>query len=266
MKPKTACLVLLLLATSINAWAGEPGSIYLRGSVGLATQSLGDVNDDIARVGSDLGEISSRIDWEEFGGAVPFGIEGGFQLDQRISWGIGFTYQKSNVEHFAVLDPGGTIFGDIGEDNDLSMLDLYGTVTLWIPQTPGLHFGGQLGIVRGNYDISDFVDLADGAGAFVVGAGSGDADATGLSLGIYAGYEAALSPGFALSGRLGYHYLNVGEMEGTYTFIGEDQDGPIYDSGVGPVTDSAGRPMDFDLSGIRASAAITVHFGGHGGF
>ena len=268
MKSKTAWALLLAFSTATNAAAAAPGSAYLRGSVGFATQSLEELNDDVRRVRSDLSELSTRLDWENLGHAVPFGIEAGYQVSERVSWGIGFTYQSSEVERYAAVDfgsTGGLISGDFGEAQDLSVLDLYGTFTVWAPAS-GLHVGGQIGVARGTLDFSDFVDLTASDGSFVVGDGRGEADATALSAGIYAGYEAALSPSFGLSGRIGYLYCNLGEMEGDYTFIGDDETGPIDSSGTGPVTDSAGRPVDFDVSGLRASAAVTIRFGGPGGY
>lgn len=269
MKP-IAWALLLLLSGSRNAWAGGPASIYMRGSVGFATQSLADVNDDIELVGSSYSPLATSLDWEKFGGAVPFGVEGGYQFSDRLSGGIGFTYQKSKVEHDGTLDftdtgSGTSYFADLGEDQDLSLLDFYGTLTLWIPEAPGLHFGGQLGVARGKLDFADFIDLTASDGTFLIGAGTGDADATRFSAGIYAGYEATLTPVFGLSGRVGYHYLNLGEMEGTYTFVGDSDTGPLNLSATGPVTDSNGGSMDFDFSGLRASAAVTFRFARAGG-
>jgi hypothetical protein len=271
MKPKTACALLLVLSGAANAWAGDPGSIYVRGSVGYAAQSLRDLNDDISLEAATWRPVSTSLDWEEFGGAVPFGLEGGFQFSDRLSGGIGFTYQKGKVEHFAALDffdsgSGVSYLGDLNEDQDLTLLDFYGALTVWIPQAPGLHFGGQLGIARGKLEIADGVDVSGDDGSFLTAVGNGDADGTGISAGIYAGYEVALSPMFGLSGRAGYLYCNVGELEGTYTIVGDSDTGPIDSSTSGPVTDFNGGRMDFDFSGLRASAAVTLRFGGPTGY
>src|SRR5687768_8885965 len=104
MKSPMAAVFLLALTAPANVWALDPGSIYLRGSLGYATQSLEDVNDDIAFNAFDLSPLATRLDWDEFGGAVPFGLEVGRQFSDHLSGGIGFTYQKSGVEHFAALD------------------------------------------------------------------------------------------------------------------------------------------------------------------
>jgi hypothetical protein len=265
MRGLAAAVLLLLLAPVVSAQPGEPATFFVRGAVGFGTQSLGDVNDDIAMDASALRPLSTRLEWGEFGSAVPFGLEFGYQFSERWSWAFGFTWHKSTVEHLAVLDfvdsgSGVAYVGEESEDEDLKLLDLYGTATTWIPRVAGLHLGAQLGFAMGSLHLSDGVDVDGDDGSFLLLHENGDANAVGYSAGIYTGYEATVSPRLGLSARIGYFHCNLGKMDGRYRLVGTSDTGSVNVSGSGPVTDSNGRSMDWDVSGVRASAAVTYRF------
>jgi hypothetical protein len=196
---------------------------------------------------------------------MPFGLEFGYQYSERWSWAFGFTWHKSTVEHVAALnfvDPesGATYVGEEIEDEDLKLLDMYGTAMLWIPHAPGLHLGAQLGFAMGSLDYVDGIDLRGNNTSFAVLTGNGEANGTGFSAGLYAGYEVTVTPRLGLSARFGYVHCDLGKMEGAYRIHGTTNAGPVRGEAHGPVTDSNGETLDWDLSGVRASGAVTFRF------
>src|SRR5262245_3119388 len=218
MRYGAAAVLLLLIAPAVSAQPAEPGGYSVRASIGYASQALGDVNDDIADDAAITRQVSSTLEWEEFGDAVPWGIEFGYQYSERWSWAFGFTWQKSTVEHNAqvdYVDPNGiTYTGQVTEDEKLKLLDLYATAMLGVPRVPGLHVGAQLGFALATLNFTDVFDVSGNDGSFAVQEGNGEGHASGLSAGLYGGYELALTPQWAISARGGYLYCNLGEMDG----------------------------------------------------
>jgi hypothetical protein len=271
MRVAAAVALLLLVASAASAQPPEPGTYSFRGSLGLAKQSLGDVNDDIALDASTWGPLSSSLDWKEHGDGVPFGLEFGYQYSERWSWAFGLTWHKSTVDHAAMLDfldtTNGVIYtGPLSESQDLKLLDMYGTAAMWIPHAPGLHLGAQLGFAMGSVDFSDGIDLDGDDGSFLVLNGDGEGHATGFSAGLYAGYEVTVTPLVGLSARVGYLQCNLGKMDGRYQVRGTSDTGPIAGQANGSLTDSNGRTMDWDFSGLRASGGVTLRFRWTGAF
>lgn len=251
------------------------GSFYIHAGIGYATQSLSDVNDDIKAFRSDL-QTSQSMDnilsfqWEPYGGAANFDTEVGYRFSKLVAAGIGFAYQHSSVEHVAEPDffdlgSGQYLFGTLEEKPELSLLDVGGNVTLWVPSAPGLHFGGALGLARGTRTLTDAVDILYGdalVSGFTTAAGKGEWHATGVTFGAFAGYEVFVAPKVSLLGRLGYRYWKVGKMNGSYTVAGEDENGPIVGTFNEPPSDSNDVPLEFDLSGLYLKVGVGVSLGG----
>lgn len=246
---------------------------YVHAGIGYATQSLSDVNDDIKAFRSDLQASQSRgatlsYEWEPFGGAPDFDTEVGYRFSKLVAAGIGFAYQQSSVKHLAEPDSfdlgsGGYYFGTVEEQPKLSLLEVSGNVTLWVPSVPGLHFGGALGVARGTRTLTDALDVLYGdalVSADSTTAGKGEWHATGVTFGAFAGYEVSVAPNISLLGRFGYRYRNVGKMVGSRTVV--DENGVIVDTSDEPPSDSNGVPMDFDFSGVYLKMAVGVSFGG----
>ncbi|HEY3215864.1 MAG TPA: hypothetical protein VGK93_05180 [Candidatus Eisenbacteria bacterium] len=256
-------LVWLASVTSAPA-APIPHSPYFRAFVGYATQALGDVNDDVQAWSSYLSPRSTSLDWEEIGGAANFGGEIGYHVSPLVSVGFGVGYQKGSQDHTATIDftdIGGTsYFGSFAEEPEVSVLDFYGAVTLWVPATPGLHFGGQIGAARGKYELSQATDITASDGSFEVSTFTGEADKTVLSAGLYAGYEVPVAPMVAVSGRAGYRFCDFGHMNGDFTFAGTDDVGPFFETGSGQVTNFDGNPMSIDLSGLQLHVGLILKF------
>lgn len=269
MRCAAAALVLLLIASNVTAQPAEPGTYSFRAAAGFANQSLGDVNDDIAQDAAAYRPLSTSLQWDEYGNAVPWGIEFGYQYSERWSWAFGFTWQKSTVDHGVQLDfleNGITYTGELTEDEELRLLDLYATAIWWIPRASGLHVGGQLGFAFGKLDLSNTVFLTGNDGSFADVDGTIEGHASGFSAGLYAGYEVALTPMWAISARGGYLYCNLGEMDGRIRLLGTTNAGPINAAGTGPLTDNNGEPIDWDWSGVRVSGAISYRFRWSGQF
>jgi len=259
-------LACLMTITCTSHAAPDPGTFYLRGFLGYASQALGDVNDEIENTGSFLSLVSTRTDWEKIGGAVPFGAEFGYQFSPMVSLGVGLGYQRSSRDHSADIDfidpsSGTATAGLVTEEPKLSIFDFFGTVTLWAPSAPGLHFSGQLGVARGKYQITQNVDVASSDGTFEVSTFEGSAEKTTVLAGIFAGYEWPISPMAGVAGRVGYRFCKLSTPEGDFTYLGQTEAGPFSDSGSGPLTDMNGNTMDVDFSGVLIELGFTVRLG-----
>lgn len=272
MRNRAAVLLALgLLAATPALAAVDPGRVTLRGSTGFSTLSLRQVNDEIKfmRDAFKADTLTDEFRWEPFGGAPNFRVELDAQLTKVFSAAVGFSMQSGQVRHeaFRVL----SIDPDTGEDAEIESFDrderfqawdLVGTLGLWVPSAPGLHFGLQAGYVRGTYRverahlIDTFIDLPS------MEIGNGVWRGSGVVLGAFTGYERPVTQDLSIATRVGYRHRRVGKLDGSFieTIWGDQGNERSWESG--PLTDLAGRVMPLDLSGAYFDIGLSLGFGG----
>ena len=261
-------LTLALPATAAN----EPGRVRVRGWLGFAVMTLDDVNDRI-RSERDAFRADSLVDetrWDPFGGTPNLGIELETQVSPLFSVGIGFNSQRSALRHEAFRtfssDPitGDPLeFEEYDEDLRLRAWDVVGTLGLWVPSAPGLHFGAQLGLVRGTFE-SDRVHVFSSysAGEFTATT-HGIYSGSGVVVGGFTGYEQPLSPVLSFSSRLGYRYRRISAPFGIFrTLTLDEHEGTSYEWENGPLLDATGRRMSLDLGGFYFQMMFSMGLGG----
>lgn len=262
----------LIVAAPVHA-VTLPGKAKLRGWVGFATLPLGDLNDQI-RSERDAFMADTLTDeslWDPLGGAPSLGAELDVQLTPVFSAGIGFSSNRSSVRHEAFrvisidIDTGEPAeFEDFDEELKVSAWDVVGTLGLWVPSAPGLHFGAQLGLVRGTF-ASERVHIID---AFSIPAGytetlRGRWAGTGIVLGAFTGYDQPISSELSLTSRVGYRYRKIGSPEGIVrTLTLDENEGTSYEWEPGPLLDAGGNPMSLDLGGFYFKIGLSMGLGG----
>ncbi len=262
----------LMVATPAQALT-QPGKARIRGSLGFTTLTLGDINGQIrserdAFMGDTLTDESR---WDPLGGTSNLGVELDVQVTPVISAGIGFSSHRSSVRHEAFriisLDAeSGDVaeFEDFDEELKLSAWDVVGTLGLWVPSAPGLHFGAQLGLVRGRFTservhVINAYTLAEEYTKTIRGQWSG----TGVVLGAFTGYDQSLSPALSLSSRIGYRYRRIGSPEGIVrTLTLDETEGTSYEWETGPLLDAEGKRMSLDLGGFYFNMMLSLGLGG----
>ena len=267
-------LIALSLIIAVPAQAvTQPGKARLRGWLGFTTLPLGDLNDQIrserdAFMGDTLTDESM---WDPLGGAPNLGAELDVQFTPVVSAAIGFSSLRSSVRHEAFriisldLETGEPAeFEDFDEELKVSAWDLVGTLGLWVPSAPGLHFGAQLGFVRGTFTsdrvhvISAFSYPAEYT-EFVNGRWTG----TGIVLGAFTGYDQSISSTLSLTSRIGYRHRRIGSPEGVVRILTLDEnEGTSYEWEPGPLLDAAGNPMSLDLGGFYFKVGLSMGLGG----
>jgi hypothetical protein len=249
MKWAMALIALPMLTLSTVSHAGilKNGKLfYARASFGYGTQSLDDVNAVIK--GDEQTFLAAGIpaSFEEFGGAVDLGAEIGFKLTKSFSMGIGINYQSNDVYN-SYSD-----FSGIYEDDiKLSVLDVSGNVAFWVPNT-GLFFGGAAGYGFG--EMEEFVNFqiyGDPASSYRI---YGEGDGSGFTASAFAGYQAVFTSGFLVFGKAGYAYRNLKEFDGRFTSA-------EFGTWSGTILNGAGRPIEFDFSGVYVLVGIGFSLG-----
>ena len=250
--------------------AGQPGQATLRAWLGFNSFPLGDINNQIkAERDAFLADtLTDESRWDEFGGAPELGGELEVQITPTLSAGLGVSVQRSSVRHEALrvfsLDP------DTGEPAEIETYDetltirawdVVGSVTLWVPSAPGLHFGGQVGLVRGTY-LTEHWYLIDTNTVlpnmvFTDGSFSG----TGAVLGAFTGYQQALTSQLGFTSRIGYRYRKVNEPKGNTLLTEWGDQGNAREWEEGPLLDKTGRPMDLDLGGFYFKVGLSLAIG-----
>jgi hypothetical protein len=201
------CVTFLVAASTSHAQP-LPGSFYLRGSVGVATQSLKDWNDDIRADEQFLQSQGVPASFDEFGTGFPIGIEGGFHVSDIVSFGAALTYQKASVNNM-ISDASGSLTS-IG---DVSLSGVVATASVRIPEAQGLLFGANVGIGFGTArSETHFRDFVDPANNFDVTA---NWDGNAPIFGAFAGYDRFFPNGKLISLKIGYQFQNLGEFDGT---------------------------------------------------
>lgn len=248
-----------------------PGKARLSAWTGFTTLSLGDVNDRI-RAERDAFMADTLVDessWDPMGGAPGMGAELEIQITQTISAGLSVSTHRSSVRHQAIR-----IFSydfDTGEPAEIETFDeqlkvqawdVVGTLGLWVPSAPGLHFGGQLGLVRGTIERESMylIDTFNILPNMILTEGTWRG--TGVVLGAFTGYEQSMTSQLALTTRIGYRYRKVGRPTGTEYLTEWGDQGNAREVEHGPLLDSTGRTMSLDLSGFYFKVGVTMGLGG----
>jgi hypothetical protein len=262
----------LIIAVPVQA-VTQPGKAKLRGSLGFTTLPLGDLNDQIRseRDAFMADTLTDESMWDPLGGAPSLGVELDVQLTPVLSAGIGFSSNRSSVRHEAFrvisldVDTGEPAeFEDFDEELKVSAWDVVGTLGLWVPSAPGLHFGAQLGLVRGTFTgervhvISAFSIPAEYTET-IRGRWAG----TGIVLGAFTGYDQPISSALSLTSRVGYRYRRIGAPEGVVrTLTLDENEGTSYEWESGPLLDAGGDPMSLDLGGFYFKVGLGMALGG----
>lgn len=259
--------------------APEPGTVSVTGRLGWTTLMLGDVDGSIrsARTAFRADTAVSDIIWDEFGGAPNLGIDVDVQLTRKISAGVGFSYQRGHRRHQAeraFLDTLTFDFADQQFEENLQFhaWDVVGTVALWVPSAPGLHFGAQLGLIRGTFEHRGVV-FSETNALSVLQFREGTWDGTGPVLGAFTGYEQSLSRALSFSARMGYRYRNIRRPSGLRGLTGFDDNGHYRLFETGPLVNflqevpydtmgeplwPVGTPMDLDLGGFYFNIGVSL--------
>ncbi len=267
--PAVALFALVLGATPVLA-AVDPGRVTLRGSTGFGTLSLGRLNEDIraARDAFLADTLVEESHWDPFGGSPSFRVELEAQLTKVYSAGIGFSMQRGEERHEANRVFSLDEFGEPAEIESIDQTpridawDVVGTLGLWVPSAPGLHFGLQLGYVRGTYRTEEghlkdtFTDLPS------MSIANGTWRGSGVVLGLYTGYERPVTTDLSIATRIGYRYRRIGRLEGLFEKTTWGDQGNEREWELGPLLDAAGRVMPLDLSGTYVDIGLSLGFGG----
>ena len=247
--PRAACLLLLsILALAAPAWAQpRPGSVFVRGSMGVASGSLSDWNDDINNDDRVFGD--PILGASELPGGVPLGFEAGYNVSDRVSFGAAFSYQKSAASN-VFLDPFNSSYTT---DVEVTLLGVTASVAMWVPGARGLFLAADLGVGFGTAKSEEhFVDDVNSANSFDA---NGEWDGVAPIGGVYLGYQ-WIGPEHVLAFvRGGYRVQNLGEMDGTVT-------SPQLGSRTGPPLDNYGQPIGTDFSGFQLAVGLGYVFGG----
>jgi len=243
--------VLLLSVLASLALCGSaisqpaPGSFFIRGSLGYATQSLGDCNDEIDLINEGVPGSSGPKDLDNFGGVIPWGIEIGYQLNPAFSLSVGVLQQRDLLENSYTIPS-----ESLTLNSELALTAVTGAISYWIPNSGGFFFGADVGVGFGTAR-QDFVYRRSGTTDW-----SGDWSGNGLVGGAFAGYQYQSASGLLWSARTGYQLQNLGEFDGERT-----SSSPFGLSGSGPPLDLNGEPMETDFSGVQFLLGIGYAFG-----
>jgi hypothetical protein len=238
----------VLVADAASQAQPLPGAFYIRGSVGLAAQSLKDWNDDIKADEQLLLSVGIPASFETFGPGFPIGLESGYQISDVVSLGAALTYQKASVSN-SISDASGSL----SSDGDVSLTALVASVSIWMPEARGWFFGGNVGLGLGKATseahFRDFTTPSNDIDA------TGDWDGNAPILGVFAGYEQTFPKGQLFFVRLGYQYQNLDVLDGIAT-------SPQLGNRSGPPIDNAGQALETDFSGVQIAVGFGFAFGG----
>jgi hypothetical protein len=266
---RTALSAIGMLAAS-TAFAAPPGTVTIRGLAGFATMTHGAINRQIEDQRAEFlaDTLLEDATWNPLGGAANVGVELDAQVTPVVSVGFAYSAQRGSRRNEAArtfsLDEFGepAEFEQFQEEPRFSAWDLVGTVGLWVPSAPGLHFGGQLGVVRGTFSTQTVHIFSTFSGEFTQQTW-GSWTGTGLVAGVFTGYEQPVSSALSVSTRLGYRYRQVRHPEGMLRILHLDEnEGTSYEWEEGPLLDAEGNPMKLDLGGYYFNVALSVRLGG----
>lgn len=243
----TSLAVLVVLSVSQASQASET-VFYVRGSVGIASQSLKDWNDEIKDDEQVVRSAGIPASFDELGAGFPIGLEVGVMITDAISVGAGFNYQKASSDNTY-----SDFYGSLSTGVDLSVVGIMGSVALWFPGAHGLFLLGEGGVAFGKAE-SEFHFRIFGDPSKDINV-QGVWDGAGPIAGLALGYVHFFAGGTLIFGRLGYRYQNLGELNGDVT-------SPQLGSASGPPRNNSGRAIDTDFSGVHFLVGFGVRFGG----
>lgn len=260
-----------LLVAAPSQSAPDPGKARLRVWAGFTTLTLGDINDGIRSARDEFlaDTLTDEATWDPFGGMPSVGGELDFQVTPVISAGFGVSAHRGSVRHQALrilsVDSGTGEPAEIesfDETLEISAWDVVGTLGLWVPSAPGLHFGAQLGMVRGTFQ-RESVYLID---AFTIEPNmqlrQGTWKGTGIVLGAFTGYEQSLTSQVAFTTRLGYRIRKVGRPQGTEIITDWGDSGNAREWETGRLLDEDGNTVELDLGGFYFKVGLSMALGG----
>lgn len=248
----------------------QPGKARLRATMGFTTLTLGDINDEIrSRRDAFMADtLTDEASWDPLGGAPNLGVELDVQITPVVSAGIGFSAHRNSIRQNAFrilsLDEFGepAEFEQFDEHLKLSAWDVVGTVGLWVPSAPGLHFGAQAGLIRGTFQRESWYLIESFSVEANMQQKQGDWKGTGVVLGAFTGYEQPITTQLAFSSRVGYRYRRIGSPTGSLTTINWGDQGNEREVEIGPLLDAAGNPMSLDLGGFYFNVGVSMSLGG----
>lgn len=249
-----------------------PGQARLRGWLGFSTLSLDDINTQL-RAERDAFMADTLVDgalWDPFGSAPTFGVEVDVRLTPLLSAGLGYGAHRSSVRHeafrvfsldFDTQEP--AELEEFDQALKLSAWDVVGTLGLWVPSAPGLHFGAQMGLVRARLESRNVHVFSTFSAGEYTTTTTGEWSGSGVVLGAFTGYDQPLSSTLSLSSRMGYRHRKVNAPEGIVrTLTLNENEGTSYEWEAGPLADPSGRRQSIDLGGFYFNMMLSLGFGG----
>ena len=224
-----AGLVMAALLVPASALAQQK-SLYVRGSVGVAQQTLSGWNNSTRVEGLPL-------NFRGLGAATSAGVEAGYRFHGAVSAGVGLTSQKSSTHH-AFADK--TLKTTGSTDATLSLVALYGTASIWLRGDDGFYLSEQIGMISGKADAAiAFRDTLSRPQLLVDERGSWHR--LWWMLGVAAGYERHFTRGPLVYAEVGLRYQDLGDMDGTLSGIASrPRLGPLRDGDQNMITDFSG--------------------------
>jgi hypothetical protein len=241
------CGIAVILCAQPLAARPLPGSAYVRGSFGLATQALHDWRRPIdfqkAAIQQQYGQ-----DWDNIGMAIGPGFEFGFMMTELLSVGMSVSRQKGVSDN--IFSP--TFSSSYEQKIEISAIVLTANATAWPAGIEGLFVSAHAGMAFGkarheehSHDVTAPWTDYDFVGAW---------DGSGLVTGVSVGWEEPIGPsGFGFV-RGGYMYAPLGVFEG-------GSSSPQFGDETGPPRGAGGEPLETNISGFGLSAGFGVRFG-----
>ena len=237
-------VVATLVLTSAAFSQPPVGSFCLRGMAGVASQSLDDWNDDILWNEQYVQGFGYDAAFAELGGAIPFGIEAGYQVHPFIAFSVAVLRQSEQAEnsYSGAFDSGSL-------SNEVELTSVTANTSFWIPGAHGLFLGAAIGAGFGSAKRE-----ARYPSSFALSFETWEGSGHGMVGGPFLGYEGGLASGFRYHARLSYQFQNLGVFDGTYTtpFASVDDFPPEGQRGE----------IETDFSGVQLLVGIGVALGG----
>jgi len=242
--PKRCIGIVLALSSLALPSAEAQPAFYVRAGVGIASQSLGDWNDDIRNEEELLQSAGLPADFETMGPGFPIMGEIGLRITELVRVGLLVSHQWGDAKN-SLADPSGSL----GIDRRASATTIAGTIAGSVGSA-GFLLGADLGVALGSAEYElHFRDFADPANDLDI---DGEWDGNAFSGAVYLGFDRGVG-GPSMFARLGYRFQNLGKLDGGYT-------SPQLGVMPGPPLNLEDQPMDTDTSGVFL--LVGIGFGG----
>jgi hypothetical protein len=202
------------------------------------------------------------------GGAPEVGGELEIQITPTISASLAVSRQRASVRHELIrvfsFDPDSGEPAEIETTDEtvkVTLWDAVASMTYWVPSAPGLHFGGQFGLVRGKYEVDNWYLIDTNTVLANMIFTDGTYEGTGAVLGAYTGYQQSLTSTLGFTSRIGYRYRNVDEPKGNSFLTEWGDEGNAREWEFGPLLDKTGRTMSLDMSGFYFKVGLSLTIG-----